>query len=72
MFPSADDRAAPMGTMTSLVTLLAFGAVAFHVALIFIGLLPNLVVRPVHLALALPWVFVIGAGGSLLLMGTLG
>ena len=66
MFPSADDRAAPMGTMTSLVTLLAFGAVAFHVALIFIGLLPNLVVRPVHLALALPWVFVIGAGGSLL------
>ena len=55
-----------MGTMTSLVTLLAFGTVAFHVALIFTGLLPNLVVRPVHLALALPWVFVIGARGSLL------
>ena len=65
MLPSADDRAAPMGAMASLVTLLAFGSVAFHVTLIFTGLLPNLLVRPVHLALALPWVFIIGASGSL-------
>ncbi|WP_300018178.1 TRAP transporter fused permease subunit [uncultured Roseobacter sp.] len=34
----------------------AFGLVAFHLALIFSGLVPNLVSRPLHLALALPWI----------------
>jgi TRAP transporter 4TM/12TM fusion protein len=38
--------------------------VAFHLGLIFSGLVPNLVSRPLHLALALPWIFVF-AGGSL-------
>jgi len=65
MLPSATDRTMLLNGAAALVTLLAFGSVAFHVTLIFTGLLPNLVVRPVHLALALPWVFVIGAGGSL-------
>ncbi|WP_339853643.1 TRAP transporter fused permease subunit, partial [uncultured Nisaea sp.] len=65
MLPSANDRTVPFSGVAALVTLLAFGSVAFHVTLIFTGLLPNLLVRPVHLALALPWVFVIGAGGSL-------
>jgi hypothetical protein len=37
-----------------------FGAlvIGFHLWLVFSGLLPNLVSRPLHLALALPWVFV--------------
>ena len=37
-----------------------FGAIsiAFHLGLIFSGLVPNLVSRPLHLALALPWIFV--------------
>ncbi|MGH1479209.1 MAG: TRAP transporter permease [Geminicoccales bacterium] len=41
----------------------AFGlaSVAFHLWLIFSGLIPNLVSRPLHMALALPWVFVFTA-----------
>ena len=37
-----------------------FGAlvIGFHLWLVFSGLLPNLVSRPLHLALALPWVFI--------------
>ncbi|MGB7244764.1 MAG: TRAP transporter fused permease subunit [Sulfitobacter sp.] len=31
---------------------------AFHLGLIFSGLVPNLVARPLHMALILPWVFV--------------
>ncbi|MEM9635107.1 MAG: TRAP transporter fused permease subunit [Pseudomonadota bacterium] len=45
--------------------MLAFAAVlvAFHLGLIFSGLVPNLVSRPLHLALALPWIFVFAEGG---------
>ena len=32
--------------------------VGFHLWLIYSGLIPNLVSRPLHLALALPWVFI--------------
>ncbi len=41
----------------------ALGAlsVAFHLGLIFYGLVPNLVSRPLHMALALPWIFVFAA-----------
>ncbi|MFT7594057.1 MAG: TRAP transporter 4TM/12TM fusion protein [Paracoccaceae bacterium] len=35
--------------------------VAFHLGLIFWGLVPNLVSRPLHLAFILPWVFVFAA-----------
>ncbi len=35
--------------------------VAFHLGLIFSGLVPNLVSRPLHLAFVLPWVFVFNA-----------
>ena len=38
--------------------LLGAGLVAFHLGLIFSGLVPNLVSRPMHMALALPWVLV--------------
>jgi len=44
---------------------LALTLVAFHLGLIFSGLVPNLVSRPVHLALALPWIFLF-AGGNVL------
>ena len=37
---------------------LALLLTAFHLGLIFSGLVPNLVSRPLHLALALPWIFV--------------
>ncbi|MEM9676420.1 MAG: TRAP transporter fused permease subunit [Pseudomonadota bacterium] len=37
--------------------------VTFHLALIFSGLVPNLVSRPLHLALALPWIFLFAPGG---------
>lgn len=42
---------------------IALGALTFfaHLALIFIGLVPNLVSRPLHMALLLPWVFIYAA-----------
>jgi len=36
--------------------------VVYHLALIFSGLVPNLVSRPLHLALALPWLFIFVEG----------
>jgi len=39
------------------VALLAVITVGFHIYLIFTGLIPNLVTRPLHLALVLPWIF---------------
>ncbi|WP_415715940.1 TRAP transporter permease [Roseibium sp.] len=42
---------------------LAAMLVAFHLGLIFSGLVPNLVSRPIHLALALPWIFLFAGGG---------
>ncbi|MFX0546569.1 TRAP transporter permease [Roseovarius sp. S1116L3] len=42
---------------------IALGALsaAFHIGLIFYGLVPNLVARPLHMALILPWVFLYAA-----------
>ncbi|KLN61300.1 TRAP dicarboxylate transporter subunit DctM [Kiloniella spongiae] len=34
--------------------------VVFHISLIFSGLVPNLVSRPLHLAFILPWVLILG------------
>ncbi|MEO8280702.1 MAG: TRAP transporter fused permease subunit [Ideonella sp.] len=42
-------------------TALGAVSVAFHLGLIFYGLVPNLVSRPLHMALALPWIFVYAA-----------
>ncbi|MBI3453142.1 MAG: TRAP transporter fused permease subunit [Rhodospirillales bacterium] len=39
-------------------------AVGFHIYLIFSGLIPNLITRPLHLFFALPWIFIIGAKGG--------
>ena len=41
----------------SLWVLLGATSIVFHLSLIFSGLVPNLVSRPLHMALALPWVF---------------
>ena len=38
-------------------------SIAFHVGLIFSGLVPNLVARPIHMALALPWIFLFATTG---------
>lgn len=40
---------------------LAVLLVGFHLWNAFAGLIPNLITRPAHLALALPWIFVLGA-----------
>ncbi|MBK0400057.1 TRAP transporter fused permease subunit [Limibaculum sp. M0105] len=40
---------------------LGAASVGFHLWLIFSGLVPNLVSRPLHMALALPWALVYGA-----------
>ena len=50
---------------------LAAALVAFHVGLIFSGLVPNLVSRPLHMAFILPWVLVHGATGWRLVTGAL-
>jgi len=44
---------------------IALGAlsIVFHLALVFSGLVPNLVSRPLHLALALPWILLGAPGG---------
>jgi TRAP transporter 4TM/12TM fusion protein len=38
-------------------------SIAFHLGLVFSGLVPNLVTRPLHMALALPWIFLYPARG---------
>ncbi len=53
--------ASDSGFPTWSLAVLGFASVAFHLYLIFSGLIPNLISRPIHMALALPWVFIIGA-----------
>jgi len=38
---------------------IAFGflSIVFHIFLIFSGLIPNLISRPLHMAIIIPWVF---------------
>ena len=45
-----------------IILALALTSVGFHLYLVFSGLIPALVTRPVHLILALPWIFLIAAG----------
>ena len=47
----------------TLALTLALASVAFHLGLVFSGLVPNLVSRPIHLGLALPWVYFLAAPG---------
>lgn len=47
----------------------ALASVVFHIGLVFSGLVPNLVSRPVHLIFVLPWVLVHGQAGLSLITG---
>jgi hypothetical protein len=49
-----DEQAAPWPKPVWLV--LGAASIAFHLWLIFSGLVPNLVSRPLHMALAVPWI----------------
>ncbi|MEM6712440.1 MAG: TRAP transporter fused permease subunit [Pseudomonadota bacterium] len=55
------DRRAERQSAPIVWVLLGGATVAFHLGLIFYGLVPNLVSRPVHMALLLPWIFVFAA-----------
>ncbi|WP_086464010.1 TRAP transporter permease [Oceanibaculum nanhaiense] len=48
----------------SMVLAVAALSVGFHLYLIFSGLLPNLVTRPLHLMLAIPFIFFFGVQGG--------
>jgi TRAP transporter 4TM/12TM fusion protein len=52
-------------------TVLGGVSIVFHIWLIFSGLIPNLVSRPLHMALALPWCLMYGRHGPSLGLGTL-
>ena len=52
-------------------TILGGFSIAFHIWLIFSGLIPNLVSRPLHMALALPWCLMYGRSGNSFRIGTL-
>lgn len=52
---------APTGIPRVFWLALGVCVVVFHLGLIFYGLVPNLISRPIHMALALPWVLVLAA-----------
>jgi TRAP transporter 4TM/12TM fusion protein len=52
-------------------TILGGFSIAFHIWLIFSGLIPNLVSRPLHMALALPWCLMYGRSGNSFRIGAL-
>jgi TRAP transporter 4TM/12TM fusion protein len=56
-----DEQAAPWPKPLWLV--LGAASIAFHLWLIFSGLVPNLVSRPLHMALAVPWIMFAYKGG---------
>ncbi len=57
------DEAGASGLRRLVWTTLGAASIAFHLWLVFSGLVPNLVSRPLHMALALPWVLVFLARG---------
>ena len=61
--------ARPVGAARAPWLALAAVSVAFHLGLVFWGLVPNLVARPVHMALVLPFALVFGAAGRRLAAG---
>ena len=52
-----------MAPRTVIFLVLGAISIAFHLGLIFFGLVPNLVARPIHMALALPWVYLFATSG---------
>ena len=61
----AADEAEPAGLPRLVWTTLGGASITFHLWLVFSGLVPNLVSRPLHMALALPWVLVFVARGPM-------
>ena len=43
---------------------LGIASITFHLWLIFAGLVPNLISRPLHMAFALPWIFLLSPKGQ--------
>ncbi|WP_232796489.1 TRAP transporter permease [Roseovarius salinarum] len=58
-------------TLPARVLWLAFAlaSVGFHLGLVFSGLVPNLVSRPLHMVLVLPWILIWGRTGAALWSG---
>ncbi|MFN0262420.1 TRAP transporter permease [Tepidamorphus sp. 3E244] len=63
--PAVAANAADELTGASRYVWIALGAAAiiFHIGLIFSGLVPHLIARPLHMALAAPWVLILLAKG---------
>lgn len=55
---NASDEGALSGTARLFWCTLGAVSIGFHIWLIFSGLVPNLLSRPLHMALALPWVLI--------------
>ncbi len=51
-------------TLHVATALLALATVSFHIYLVFTGLIPNLISRPIHLAFAFTWVFLFDKNSS--------
>jgi len=66
---SATDLPARLGVARVFWASFALASVVFHIGLVFSGLVPNLVSRPVHLIFVLPWVLVHGRTGLSLVTG---
>ena len=66
---SATDLPARSGVARVFWASFALASVVFHIGLVFSGLVPNLVSRPVHLIFVLPWVLVHGRTGLSLVTG---
>ncbi|MCO5121427.1 MAG: TRAP transporter fused permease subunit [Burkholderiaceae bacterium] len=59
MSDSANDSESSSASPGWFWILLGALTIAFHIGLVFVGLVPNLVARPLHMALALPWTLVL-------------
>ncbi|SEP05909.1 TRAP transporter, 4TM/12TM fusion protein [Salinihabitans flavidus] len=58
------DTPAPQGLARGLWASFALASVLFHLGLVFSGLVPNLISRPLHLVFVLPWVLVYRQSGA--------
>jgi TRAP transporter 4TM/12TM fusion protein len=68
---NANESPAPQAVARGIWASFALASVVFHIGLVFSGLVPNLVSRPVHLIFVLPWVLVWGRQGLALWSGLL-
>jgi TRAP transporter 4TM/12TM fusion protein len=67
--PAQGNAPARSGLARGIWASFALASVVFHLGLVFSGLVPNLVSRPVHLVFVLPWVLVRGRTGGALWSG---